>query len=416
MTTAEVSTPGRAIGALTAYRVVSRAYFHLPILFVFLFNGNLSILAIELLVASYGIVVAIAPLVTGGLAKRLAPPVALAAGEVIKIGGLVALAAGPGITSALIGQILSGLGFALTAGADSALLSQLLSGDAFRKKESATQGWMFTASFVAGAIGAALFSRAALLPFLASAVAAVCAIVALALVRRAMPADKPAANPAGKPGSATASAAPDAETERAALAVAAKGSLFWQLYYSVNRAFLLAPYVGLIPYLLYTGLHLGLAWFGAVLGLYTLSGFAAARSCPKLLARYDAKTLAILPVVLTTGGLLLLAASTNIVFALLAIVALGLGGGTIRPTAMSNLEPFLRGLSGASRRTLTTRMEQTQAVLSGLILVVSAVVLSNDASVYTLFLALAGANLVIGVVVLTATRAAKRVSPVVSEA
>lgn len=402
MTEIETRSRSQAVTALTVYRVVSRAYFHLPVLFVFFFKGGLSIVTIELLIAVYGVVVALAPAVTASWTRNRPLPVVLGLGESIKILGLAALALGPNIGSALVGQVLSGTGFALTAGTDSALLSTLCSGAAFRRREAVTQGWMFAASFVAGAIGAALFSGSSLLPFAASAVAAGCAIAALAPLRRAAPAGVTVTAGSGAPTAPTAASANLAQ-DRDTAARASRESRFWQLYYAMNRAFLLAPYVGFIPLLLFAELRLGVAWFGLVLGLYTLSGFAAARSCPALLARFAPGRLALLPAVLTAAGLALLAISTTVTLALVAIVALGLGGGLIRPTAMSNMEPFLRPLSSPARRQLTTRMERIQAVLTAVILI-SGGLLLLWLSVNQLFAVLAVTNLALQVTVLATTR------------
>ncbi len=398
MTEAETRSRSQAVTALTAYRVVSRAYFHLPILFVFFFKGGLSIVTIELLIAVYGVVVALAPAVTASWTRNRPLPVVLGLGEAIKILGLAALALGPNVGSALVGQVLSGTGFAFTAGTDSALLSTLCSGAAFRRREAVTQGWMFAASFVAGAIGAALFSGSSLLPFAASAMAAGCAIAALVPLRRATSVGAPTAASSGAPTAASANPAQDCDTA----ARVSRETRSWQLYYAMNRAFLLAPYVGFIPLLLFEELRLGVAWFGLVLGVYTLSGFAAARSCPALLTRFAPGRLALLPAVLTTAGLALLAISTSVTLALVAIVALGLGGGLIRPTAMSNMEPFMRPLSPPARRQLTTRMERIQAVLSALILVGGGLLLLS-LSVNQLFAALAMANLALQIIVLAAT-------------
>jgi len=398
MTEADTRSRSRSMAALTVYRVVSRAYFHLPILFLFFFQGGLSIITIELLIAAYGIVVALAPAVTARWTRNRPLPVLLGLGEVVKILGLVALALGPDIRSAVVGQVLSGTGFALTAGTDSALLSTLCSGAAFRRREAMTQGWMFAASFVAGSIGAVLFSAWSLLPFVVSAAAAGCAIAALVPVSRAATASTPVSLSGGAPAIGTAKPALDRD-----IAVrASRESRFWQLYYAMNRAFLLAPYVGFIPLLLFEELRLGVAWFGLVLGIYTLSGFAAARACPVLLTRFSPQRLALVPATLTATGLALLANPVNLPLALVAIAALGLGGGLIRPTAMSNMEPFLRPLDPLARRQLTTRMEQIQAVLSAVIVITGGILLLS-LSVTQLFAVLAVTNLLLQLLVFVTT-------------
>jgi hypothetical protein len=399
-TTARAADPGTTAGpaaalrALTAYRIVSRAYFHLPVLFVFLYRGHLPVLGIESLMALYGLSVAGAPLVlrrwTAGLPLRAQ----LLLGEGVKLAGLVLLATGPDAATAAAGQVLSGAGFALTAGTDSALLSTLTRGADFARRESVTQGWMFAGSFVAGSCGALAFAHGQRLPFVLSGIAALASLGCLTALRTA---PAPATVPAP-----SRSATADGAAERRPTPPVPAAARFWQWYYSLNRAFLLAPYVGFIPFLLMDRLHLGLSWFGAVLGLYTLSGFAAARLAPRLMRGREARRLAFVPAVLTAGGLALLA-GPGLGCALPGIVALGLAGGFIRPTAMANLEPHLQLLDPAGRRALTGRMEQQQAVWSA-VLLVSGGLLVQAVSLPVLFLGLAVLNLLVQGVVLTGSR------------
>lgn len=110
--------------------------------------------------------------------------------------------------------------------------------------------------------------------------------------------------------------------------------------------------------------------------------------------------------VAAAAGLALLGAAHLLTVALIGIIALGLGGGLIRPGAMSNLEPHMRDLDPASRRRLTTRMEQLQAVLSAAILIIGGVLL-RDVSVASLMLGLAAINLLAQFLALTLARVAR---------
>ncbi|MFC1431089.1 MFS transporter [Streptacidiphilus sp. N1-3] len=408
--TAPAAPAARGLRALTAYRIVSRAYFHLPVMFVFLFRGHLPVLGIESLMALYGLTVAVAPLLLRRPTRKLSLRGQLLVGESVKVTGLLCLALGPNLPTALAGQILSGAGFALTAGTDSALLSTLTRGGDFARREAVTQGWMFAGSFAAGTCGALAFAHGQRLPFALSGLAAIAALGCLAALRTDPPAPAPAPAPAPVPTPAAAPAAATAVPDKPVAATSApvpSAARFWQWYYALNRAFLLAPYVGFIPYLLVSRLHLGLSWFGAVLGLYTLSGFAAARLSPRLMKRIsDPRRLAFVPAVLTAGGLALLA-GPNLGFALVAIIALGLAGGFIRPTAMANLEPHLQALDPAGRRAMTGRMEQHQAIWSAVLLVAGGLLLPV-VSLPQLFLALAGVNLLVQGVVLAGSRRADR--------
>jgi hypothetical protein len=208
---------------------------------------------------------------------------------------------------------------------------------------------MFLASFGAGVLGAASLALWDRLPFLLSALVS-CAALAVVLLARL---------PLG------ASAASGAAARAVRPAVLPAAVRFWSLYYSVNRAVLLAAYTFVIPLLLFQELRLTLPAFGLVLGLYTLAGLAAARLSPliagtPLVFRLTALT-QVLGLALTTLGVL--------GAAIAGLALLGIAGGFVRPATMIALAPAMNGLEDGARVAVMRRLERNQGILQAVLLI-----------------------------------------------
>ncbi|PPG53965.1 hypothetical protein C5C24_00245 [Rathayibacter sp. AY2B3] len=338
-----------AAGLITVYRIVSRAYFHLPVVAVFLLARGYPILAVALLLALYGVVAALADGPLSPLTRRLSSAGALVFGEGVKALGLVVIVLNADPVAVVISQLLAGCGFALTAGRDAALASSLRDGADARRQETRVQSGMFLASFGAGVLGAASLALWDRLPFLLSALVS-CAALAVVLLARL---------PLG------ASAASGAAARAVRPAVLPAAVRFWSLYYSVNRAVLLAAYTFVIPLLLFQELRLTLPAFGLVLGLYTLAGLAAARLSPliagtPLVFRLTALT-QVLGLALTTLGVL--------GAAIAGLALLGIAGGFVRPATMIALAPAMNGLEDGARVAVMRRLERNQGILQAVLLI-----------------------------------------------
>ncbi|PPF55892.1 hypothetical protein C5D04_16095 [Rathayibacter sp. AY1D2] len=338
-----------AAGLITVYRIVSRAYFHLPVVAVFLLARGYPILAVALLLALYGVVAALADGPLSPLTRRLSSAGALVVGEGVKALGLVVIVLDADPVAVVISQLLAGCGFSLTAGRDAALASSLRAGADARRQETRVQSGMFLASFGAGVLGAASLALWDRLPFLLSALVS-CAALAVVLLARL---------PLG------ASAASGVAARAVRPAVLPAAVRFWSLYYSVNRAVLLAAYTFVIPLLLFQELRLTLPAFGLVLGLYTLAGLAAARLSPliagtPLVFRLTALT-QVLGLALTTLGVL--------GAAIAGLALLGIAGGFVRPATMIALAPAMNGLEDGARVAVMRGLERNQGILQAVLLV-----------------------------------------------
>jgi MFS family permease len=357
------------------YRGLSRAYFHLPILFVFFYASGMPLLAVEILLAAYGVVIILASPLSGRLARRFSLKGIIAIGEVLKVGGVALLALGPDPRTALPGQIIAALGYSLAAGTDSALLSAACKGnaDVYRRYESASASALFLAALAGGVTGAALFVQNPTWPFLASAAFSAAALIVVLLMGDA---------PAPVPG------------ERATPPKLAPRDGFWLSYYAISRAFVLAPYIGFLPYLFYVTLSVEVAWFGAILGVYGVAAFLVARSSSALSAKLGTRRLGWMSMGLCAAALGILAVSPTLWGGLVGVLLLGLGGGVIRPVTMANLNTAMQGWTPAMRTVLLSAQESMYGVWNVGILLVGALVLEAF-GVQLLLACLAGTYVVV---------------------
>ncbi|MER5759538.1 hypothetical protein [Streptomyces sp. NPDC002082] len=364
----DVKEQARYAARVQAYRIVSRAYFHLPVVVVFLIQQGFGPLATAALLALYGVTAALGDHVVAPLRRRLSLAGCLVAGEAVKLAGLLILLAPVSTGVAVASQVLAGLGFCLTAGTDAALASTLLSGERFRTREARTQAGMFLISFAAGVLGALAYAQYDRAPFVLSALG--CAVAALVVL------------PGGRGGLRPQTAEPGA----GGTAVTGPGRVLpwqvrlWASYYSVSRAVLLTVYTFLLPLLLFFGERLSVTMFGAVLGLYTLCGLMSVRLSLAWQRRYSATALFWLSsgamvlglLLLVPGGLLAIAGGTAL---------LGLAGGTVRPTTMGFLGPAMAGLSDAERQRVTRGLERRQGIVQAALLIGAGLWLGSGGSV-----------------------------------
>lgn len=353
------------------YRVTSRLYFHLPVLFLHLYTSEIGFGNVIVLLALYGLVT----MVTSGLGTALMPYLRqkniIALGELMKAAGLVLILLGTRVGATdfwtvMLAQVVGGCGFSLAMSTDAGLLRTITSAgpaDAFARIQARSQSLMFIATLVAGSVGGILFAYEAHWPFLAAL------LVALASAALIFMIDEPA--PTGR------RPAPGAPVPAPVLD---RDQLFWTRFYALSRAFTLAPFVGFLPfYFIMIGVDPFL--FGAVLGLFTLSGFGAALYTGAFLKRFGINALMAATVASMLGAMLLFGASEVLADAgidyfpvgLLAIGLLGLGSGGVRPVTMGNLD--MSNLTPPQRTTLLATMERNFGIYNGILLLVGGYVL-----------------------------------------
>ncbi|MCU4186325.1 hypothetical protein K6U06_18305 [Acidiferrimicrobium sp. IK] len=371
---------------LFAYRVLSRAYFHLPVLLVFLDLRQYSFEAIESILALYGVAVLAAGFVTGRVRRTASPRWILTVGEILKAIGivLVGYTAG-GLLGLVVGQVLNGAGYALTSSVETGLVSQLAEDpSAVGKIQSNTQAWIFAMVMASGILGAIIFQHQQHLVFVLSVVA--CLLSAVIATRVATGIGPAAAAPTGSFG--------DAPTT-----VWNRKIMSWVGYYAAIRSVSLAGFVGIIPYLLFVKVHVSLPFFGAMLALFNIGAFVVNKAASAVLAALGDQALAAATVVAVTACMLLLAVSQAFAVAGLAIFVLGLGAGAARPVTQRGLSD----LAAPVRSAVTGRMEQLTGLTNAAILVGAGALLQAGEAT-SLLVGLGLALLVVGLIVVALGR------------
>jgi hypothetical protein len=367
---------GRNIQLFVLYRVVSRLYFHLPVLFLHLYLVELGLYRVISLLAIYGLVTTVTSSIGGKLLARFSEKRVVAIGEIMKASGIVLLLAGTRLADVdmnllVLAQIVGGTGFSIALSTDSSLLRTLAgaSGDPslFMRTQTRSQSQMFIATLVAGSTGSILFDYQAFWPFYASLLASITSTALVLLIR------EPAVPPRAKGTSGAQPAKPLSldSTQR-----------FWMGFYSLSRAFTLAPFVGFLPFY-FIMVNVDPLLFGAVLGLFTLSAFATSLAVNGFIKRFGVRTLMIATLVCMFGAMLVLGCSEVLadhgidyfVSGLIGISLLGLGSGGVRPATMANLD--LSALDPLERVALFSRMERNFGIANGILLALGAWLLAS---------------------------------------
>lgn len=351
----------RAVLAFYAYRILSRCYFHLLILLIWLLEARgLSIMTSAALLALYGASLTYGAPVTARLQWRVPAAASIVAGELTKAAGLVALVASDNVLVLGVGQVLSGVGYSLAQGPDSVLLRSMFDdGEVakYRTHESRSMSWVFVAVLVAGAIGGFLYQEDADLPFVVSVAATLLAAgAAWSLGRTAT-----AARPAGPPHEPARVITVTLEEHR------------WILYYATMRGLSLAAFVALLPVLFFYELEVEVRLFGAVLGSFSVFAYASGRYGVQVLNRFREDLVPAGSVLVLGIALVLLSAAHALPLALTGMALLGTVSGTVRPLATGRLNSVVERRT-SERGAVLARMERLYGITNALAIVAGAFV------------------------------------------
>ena len=163
----------RKVRLFIAYRVISRLYFHLPVLFLLFWSLRITYFTATFLLAVYGLASTIAADLAPKIAERLTSSQLIYLGEGMKSLGLALILVGsmPGnvsLSALFITQLTGGIGFALALCADGALL-RLVAVDVDPQEmgliQALAQSLMFLSTLVGGFAGGILFDYEAHWPF-----------------------------------------------------------------------------------------------------------------------------------------------------------------------------------------------------------------------------------------------------------
>lgn len=360
-----------AARAFYCYRVLSRSYFHLPILWVWFVEGHgVRVWTAALLLAVYSATLTFgAPLATR-LRGLLPGTRSMLAGEVIKIAGLLGLVfAGGDVAGVVAAQLVGGIGYSLAQGPDSVLLRSLFKdGEAgeYSGHESRSMSLVFVAVLLAGVAGGYLYTWHPAAPFLASVCTCALAIAAaLAMDRLAAatgmtggrppaasatgsaPGDGKAADGRAGDGASRASAARDGNgasgqagtpAPRPRLASLTAADWQWMAYYAMVRGLAVASFVALLPMVFFVDLRVQVSLFGLVLGSFSLFAYLSGRYGTRVVRSLPDLAVPLISAAVLAGAFALFAASDEIGLALAGMALLGAANGVVRPLAMSRLQ------------------------------------------------------------------------------
>lgn len=385
-----------------AYRIFSRMYFHLPILFLLFWSLQITYAMATVLLAAYSA----ASTVSSDLAPRLSRMMSLGSvvvlGETLKVFGLVLIVLGtmPGDSSLpllLAGQLIGGAGFSIALSADGSLLRQVAVGmnqQLLGAIQAKAQSWMFIATLGAGFIGGILYDHQPHWSLFAGIAANCIALAMVALIIQNLSSTEKSEDALMAPSSG--SQPPEAPLQLDQM------QMTWIGFYSITRAFALAPFIGLLP------LHFALQQvdpylFGLVLGIFTLGGFLVSRYGAQLLARLGLKgTMVSCCGIIASLGMF---ASSSFfepfgvsyfTTSLIGISLLGIAAGAIRPSVMSCLD--LSNLSSRQKMSVFSSMERFFGYLCASLLLCFGMIVESFSitATFTLTIAVLVLTLVIG--------------------
>lgn len=235
----------RNVRLFMAYRVVSRLYFHLPVLFLLFWSLRAEYSTVTLLLATYSGASTIASDLAPRLSRILPAMRLVLLGEGMKSIGLALLVFGtlPGQVSIpvlLIAQLIGGTGFALALAADGGLLRVVAPGADAKTLghiQGRTQSMMFIATLVAGFIGGVLFDHEMHWALYAGIGASVMSMMVVLFIA------EPPLQPVPVSLVAGAAQQPTAPIQFKL----SRNQTTWVGFYAITRGFALAPFIGLLP-------------------------------------------------------------------------------------------------------------------------------------------------------------------------
>ena len=375
--TAPTSPTTTPVRLFVGYRVVSRLYFHLSVLYVILLTWDHGPLAIAAVLAAYGATLSVVGPLTGRWVRTRGAGWSLVVGESLKAAGLLLMAVGGHLLAvALLAQVLNGAGFGLAIAADPVAARSVVGGDvaAMGQLQSSTQSLMFLSVLVSGVAGGFAFLVSERVPLLAGAAAAAAAAGIAALLGRHLASPGAATSAPATAGSGAGSTVAGAATERFRLLPVERT---WVTYYVLTRGFMLGAFVGLLPYQLYRVVEVSVQGLALVLAAFSLAAFVAARYVNAGLTRWGERPLAVGTVVVLLAAFATFALTTSLWASTVAMALMGAASGGVRPAAIARLSAVARDhRGGAIPGTVIGGMERAFGICNAAVILVGGVLIA----------------------------------------
>ena len=309
------------------YRILSRMYFHLPVLFVFFYSEKIEIFKIELLLAAYAVTISIFGKVRLYIMKYFKYKYIISVGEVLKACGLLIIIIKPSFNMFLIGQIITGIGFSFATGTESMLLKKIYPNSLnseYSKIESSSISYMFISTLFAGIIGSIIFTFNSSGVFILSAITSVLAAIFILFLAET---PQPSLLNKNKKNKQT----------KDLIELNNYNISFWIYNYALTRAFNLSLFIGFLPYYYFIELQINIYFFGLILGFFNIFAFISARYITRWSEKSNSNLIVIMPIALSFLSMLIFSISEDIYISLIAISLMGLSSGGVRPLTISKL-------------------------------------------------------------------------------
>ncbi|WP_039235093.1 MFS transporter [Alteromonas macleodii] len=362
------------------YRISSRLYFHVIILFLFFMQVEFGLARTMLLLATYGMAITLSSNLVRKLSDHLTSREAVLLGEILKLLGIGLILLGTtqnkvNFLLPFIGQVSGGIGFCICISNDIGLLVESeieLSREQFSKIQGQSQSLMFAATMLSGLGGAFLFNYQEIWPFIATLVTnliAILVVISFPILPKRPPQHDPSATDSGNKITTNNPDILDGETR------------FWILYYVVGRIATLAPFIGFIPFF-FQQLQPDPYTFGVVLSIFSLAAFISAYNANSIDALLGTEKFYWLNVLTMLGGMCLFTCcqwfatyfKDPFPVSCVALFLMGFGSGCIRPLAISKLR--LNEKSPEQRTLILSTMENKFGICNALILVAGGVLIN----------------------------------------
>lgn len=361
------------------YRFISRFSFYVPILVVYFLMMQMNLYQIAILISLYGLMTTVAgfPFVTN-ITKQISPKNMLIAGETFKAlaVGLIYFSSDLVVTNIghfyilIFAQIIGGLGYSFSAGSDGSFLYRYCRDnniEDYKLHEAKSSSMVFLSFLGAGIIGGIVSTFDIRLPFLLTFPAHIICVLLVFSFKNLENEGKNKIEIKNK-----------FEIRKELKNRKLLSDMF---FYSVSRAIIMTLSVSIFPFYFFETLHISVAFFGLILGSYTLTGFFVGKSTMKLREKFGEHkfSLILISSVITSLVLLSLVHNRAVVFAPFIMYIMT---GAVRPHSMTRIN---EGIKFENNRTAIISLTEAAFGLVNVLLVLVCFWILNTYDIYTVF-------------------------------
>lgn len=292
------------------YRILTRAYFHLPLLVFFLYELGYSFSQVISLILVYSVTSVMYLIIKQKITFKNIK-IQLYYAEIFKVVGLLCfILFNSHIIMLAIGQICLSLNYSIGIGLDTRIINENFNGETANEIQRNTNSLMFPSLLISGIIGAFSYMVAPTLPFLLTLI---CSLGIILLILNTQINDSP--------------------TETKIVSHSTESYTMLTLYYGITRGIILTLFVALIPYALLSH-SVSVIEFVSILSSYTFCGFLSSKYYRKIMLTFNNKL--IVSIILVFIGCVAVLINTVISIEI-GLILFGFGGGLVRPITLEKV-------------------------------------------------------------------------------